>query len=177
VWGRVEGDRIVLEPSFRVETRAALPAGRGEYLLEGLGPDGAPLFSMAFQPMPVPDGLPGEGHFAFAIPLGSFDEGRMVGLRVSGGGRTPGRMESPGGTDRVAPPAPEAGLRPLGGSRVEVTWDAVAFPMALVRDPGTGEILSFARGGSVRVQASAGALELAFSDGIRSTAPVRRSVR
>jgi hypothetical protein len=29
----------------------------------------------------------------------------------------------------------------------------------------------------VRVQAPAGALELAFSDGIRSTAPVRRSVR
>jgi hypothetical protein len=65
----------------------------------------------------------------------------------------------------------------VGGSTVEVTWDAVAFPMALVRDPETGEVLSFARGGSVRIQAPAGALDLAFSDGIRSTAPVRRSVR
>ena len=82
-----------------------------------------------------------------------------------------------GGPEGVAAPEPQARVRTVGGATVEVTWDARTFPMAMVRDPETGQILSFARGGSVRLRAPGATLELVFSDGIRSTTPVRRTVQ
>jgi hypothetical protein len=39
--------------------------------------------------------------------------------------------------------------------------------MALVRDPGTGAVLSFARGGDAVVTARAGDVEVILSDGVR----------
>jgi hypothetical protein len=177
VWGRVEGDRIVLEPAFRVATQATLPSPGGDYLMEGLGRDGVPLFSLAFEPVPVPDGLPGEGHFAFAIPLAHFDDARLAGLRVRGGGRPQGVWVSRSGAEAVAAAEAGLGLEMVGGSVVEMTWDPTKFPMALVRDPATGEVLSFARSGSVRLPLSSTEVEVVFSDGIRSSLPVRRAVR
>jgi hypothetical protein len=49
--------------------------------------------------------------------------------------------------------------------------------MALIRNPATGEVLSFARGGTVRIPTELEALEVSFSDGLRSTEPVVREVR
>jgi hypothetical protein len=40
--------------------------------------------------------------------------------------------------------------------------------MIMVRDPDTGEVLSFARGGRAVVQTSKGLLDLDISDGVRS---------
>ncbi len=145
VWGRVEGDRIVLEPAFEVTTRPVLPEGSGQYRVEAFDRTGGSLLSLAFQPTPVPDSEADEGHFAFAIPLRSLDLTRISGLRVSGGGRSPATRESRVGPEMVAAPQPE--ISSLGGSVVEMTWDANSFPMALVRNPDTGEVISFARGG------------------------------
>jgi hypothetical protein len=175
VWGRMEGDRIVLEPAFEVTTTPALPTGSGEYRLEGLGQMGDRLFSLAFQPIPVPDAGEGDGHFAFAIPLRSFDRAGIAGLRVSGGGRSPASMESRIGPEMVSAPEPE--ITPRGGSVVEVTWDATSFPMALVRDPSTGEVLSFARGGRISLSVSSDEIEVILSDGLKSSGRVRRTVR
>ncbi len=171
----MEGNRIVLEPAFEVSTTPVLPTGSGEYILQGLGPTGETLFSLAFQPIPVPDAGDGDGHFAFAIPLRSFDSARIAELRVSGGGRSPASMESRIGPEMVAAPEPE--FTPRGGSVVEMTWDANSFPMALVRNPATGAVLSFARGGRINISLSAHEIEVIFSDGIRSSERVRRSVR
>ena len=177
VWGRMDGDRIVLEPAFRVTTIPVVPSGTGDYTVEGLGSEGSPLFSLAFQPMPVPDGTSGEGHFAFAIPLRSFDEARLAGLRVRGGGRVQGLLEARRGPGAVSPAEERVEVAPVAGSRVEMTWDARAFPMALVRDAGTGEVLSFARGGAAHLPIASGEVEVILSDGIRSSRPVRRVVR
>lgn len=75
----------------------------------------------------------------------------------------------------VAAPEPEFTSR--GGSMVEMTWDANSFPMALVRNPATGEVLSFARGGRISFSVSSDEIEVIFSDGIKSSERVRRSVR
>jgi hypothetical protein len=40
--------------------------------------------------------------------------------------------------------------------------------MIMVRDPETGEVLSFARGGDVRIWTGKGELDLVASDGVRS---------
>ncbi|MFH1764118.1 MAG: fibronectin type III domain-containing protein [Gemmatimonadota bacterium] len=175
IWGRVERDRIILEPSFEVTTRPVLPEGSGEYRVEAFDRTGGSLLSLAFQPIPVPDSDAEEGHFAFAIPLRSLDLTRISGLRVSGGGRSPATRESRVGPEIVAAPEPE--ISPLGGSVVEMTWDADSFPMALVRNPATGEVISFARGGRISLPVASDEIEVIFSDGLKSSDRIRRAVR
>jgi len=175
VWGRVEGRRIIPEPAFEVNAAPNLPTQTGSYLLEGYWLTGEALFSMAFQPIPVPDAAEGDGHFAFTLPLRSIDRTDLSRLRVSGGGHTPGSMEPRVGPQMVATPEPEFTSR--GGSVVEMRWDGTRFPMALVRNPATGEILSFARDGHANLVTSAGEVEVIFSDGLRNTERIRRRIR
>jgi hypothetical protein len=42
--------------------------------------------------------------------------------------------------------------------------------MVMVRDPDTGEVLSFARGGEVELPTSKGRIDLLVSNGVRSRA-------
>ena len=86
--------------------------------------------------------LPGgdERHFAFVVPLDRASD--LAEIRLVSGGRTITRRLSPA---LAAPSAPAT----LAASRVntqeaEVRWDP-RYPMALVRDAETGQILSFAR--------------------------------
>jgi hypothetical protein len=171
IWGRVDRERVVLEPAFEVMTTPVLPSGSGEYTLEGLSSDGEPLFSFAFQPIAVADAGSGERHFAFALPLRSFSVTRLARIRVSGGGGLSASRERPVGPELAEGPEPR--LSPMGDAGVELTWDGIAFPMALVRDPGTGEILSFARGGRIRLSTAPSGLEIFFSDGIRTSEVIR----
>lgn len=55
-----------------------------------------------------------------------------------------------------------------GPGEVSLRWDAAAHPMVMVRDARSGEILSFARGGSITLPGAAADLELIASDGVRS---------
>lgn len=177
VWGRVDGERIVLEPTFSLVSRPALPTGQGDLLLEGLGDDGSTLFRRTFAPVPVPDAGSGEGHFAFALPLRSLPAGRLAGLRVSGEGRRPAVLESfpeAGPGEGTTPPLRSA-IR--DGSFLELRWETAAYPMALVRDPATGEILSFARGGTARIPVRSGEVELILSRGLGSSEPIRVPMR
>ena len=60
-------------------------------------------------------------------------------------------------------------LEALAASEVRMRWDASGFPLAVVRDPRTGEVLAFGRGGTALLRSDATELELIVSDGIRST--------
>lgn len=175
VWGRVDEGAIVLEPAFQLDAPPSLPSGSGDFVLEGLSPEGHRLFASAFQPIPIPEVGEGSGHFVFVIPRRLLDAGRLGRLRVTGGGRTPATLESRIRPQTVAPIAPT--LTPRGGDVVEVTWDAMSFPMALVRDPATGEILSFARNGRIDLPIQSREIEVVFSDGLRSPERIRRRVR
>ena len=175
VWGRVEEGRIVLEPTFEITTTPVLPMQAGDFLLEGTDGSGESLFTLSFQPTTIPDADTGTSHFAFAIPLRSFDASDLERLRVSGGGRSPATLEPRVGPQRASAPDPE--VAEGAGDSVEITWDGAAFPMALIRDPATGQILSFARNGRISLDAPSGEIELVFSDGLRSREPLRRVVR
>ncbi|HEX7121667.1 MAG TPA: M66 family metalloprotease, partial [Gemmatimonadaceae bacterium] len=48
VWGRMEHDRLVLEPAYEVEAVPTLPSQPGPDLIEGFAADGTRLFSLAF---------------------------------------------------------------------------------------------------------------------------------
>ena len=109
---------------------------------------------------------PAGAQFAFAVPAAagprraarrpctSSVRGRPVAsVRASAGGRSPPRPAS-------RPPGWAAG-------GVGLRWDASAHPMLMVRDPVTGEVLSFARGGRSEIVTDRGELDLQLSTGVR----------
>ena len=172
VWGRIENGQPVLEPAFEIVTRPNLPARGGEYAVEGRAADGSRLFSLPFTPDAVADVQNGARQFAFAIPLAADRAARLAQLRLSGRGREALASRS------AALPAP--GSAPVTVSReadgrIALRWDAVRHPMLLVRDGNTGQIVSFARGGSVQLPADHRTLSVGFSNRVQS-AEVRVAV-
>ena len=47
-------------------------------------------------------------------------------------------------------------------------WDGAAHPMVMVRDPDTGEVLSFARGGDMEIATTKRELDVVLSDRVGS---------
>jgi hypothetical protein len=167
VWGRVRAGVIELEPAFEFDGAPRPPSNSGRYRLEGFRANGSRLFSYAFEPESVADSPDGEAHFAFTLPLAGD---RPASLRVTGPGG-----QAFASTKAGIPGAPglqqgaAARVQSLGADRVELRWDRTQFPMVLVRDPATGQILSFARGGDATIRTFARELDLVYSDGVRSS--------
>ncbi len=168
VWGRVEGDSLVLEPAFRTVAPPSLPAGPGPYRLQGVAESGARVFDLSFRPTPVADAPGGTAVFAFVVPLDASEA--MASIRFSDGLRATERR-----------PAAEAGspvrVEQVDDDRVRLRWDAARLPLVVVRDGETGRVLAFARGGDAEVTARSGrALELVASTGVdgRVVASIRR---
>jgi hypothetical protein len=166
VWGRIVNGRAVLEPAFELMTRPSLPTAPGPYSVEALAADGARLFHLSFDAARIADDPHGGRQFAFTVPLDEAAAARLSGLRLSGSA----------GAAAADRPAPVIGAvrtmetidarRVAGG--VAIRWDAATNPMIMVRDPDTGEVLSFARGGEAVVQTGRTALDLSVSDRVGS---------
>ena len=170
VWGRVTSRGIVLEPAFRVAARADLLPVEGPNRLELMASDGRVLRSTRFDATEVAD-LPGgeERHFAFVLPLDAPTERSLAGLRVLSGQRSASRVPAPNPS-----PDPESELSRVNGEQVQVRWNAARYPMVMVKDATSGQVLSFARGGSARLWARSSDFQLTFSDGVNSvTRPAR----
>ncbi len=161
VWGRVSPDGPVLEPALAVDRGAALPAP-GPHRVVALAADGSELFRVSFaarEAVDLPSGR--EEAFAFVVPAPLALRGEIAELRLVANGRA--AVQRP----RAGPP-PGPDVTRDGAGRTVLRWDASAWPMVLVRDPATGQILSFARGGEVRLARAWDRLDLTFSDGTRS---------
>lgn len=174
LWGRIQNGNVILEPAFIVNAPSRLPARTGPEQLEGLDESGARLFSLSFDGQEVAD-LPSgeERQFAFVVPLASADQARLASLRLTGRGLT--AFQVPVGGARAAAATP-LNTEPPTARRVdgqlEIRWGR-AWPMALIRDAETGQILSFARGGITRVAAGRAGVTLELSEGVSSAAGVR----
>ncbi len=164
VWGRMRDGIVTLEPSFTVTAPVQLPARPGSNRIEGFTTAGRRVFSLSFDAESVAD-LPhgGEQHFAFVLPLDDNERASLSRVQLTARGLTALRS-SPAA---IRAPAAAPSSRRLASGVVELRWDA-AYPMALVRDAATGEILSFARGGVAQVTAPRGALRLDLSSGVAS---------
>jgi hypothetical protein len=168
VWGRIIHGQGVLEPAFQVVTRPSLPAKPGPYSVEGIATDGTSLFSLSFDATEVADGPSGSRHFAFAVPMDQARAARLGSLRLTG----------PAGAATISPRvgalrqtvAPDSIVARREARGVALEWNASVHPMIMVRDPDTGEVLSFARGGKARVWTTKGSLDLVASDGVQSKA-------
>jgi hypothetical protein len=168
VWGRIVDGQAVLEPAFQVVTRPRLPAQSGAYSVEGNAADGSRLFRLSFTPQEVADDPRGNRHFAFAVPLQPSSAARLDAMRLNVPGRRAVSLRAaggraPGAPSAVTPDVRSARVRP---GRVSVRWDAAVHPMAMVRDPSTGQILSFAEGGQAEVATDRDDLDVQLSDGV-----------
>jgi hypothetical protein len=170
VWGRIVDGRAVLEPAFEIVTRPSLPRSRGPYTVEAARDDGSRLFSLSFEAHEVGDSRRDARQFAFAVPLGGISGDQVGSLRLSGPGGEAAAVRAP------AAPGPLAAARAAGtavearavAGGVALRWDAAARPMVMVRDPDTGEVLSFARGGQANVVTTKRTLDLVVSDRVGS---------
>jgi hypothetical protein len=169
VWGHVQDGQIVLEPAFQLYTRPSLPRVRGNYLVEGRDSTGKPIFSLSFAPATVMDVPSPQQNFVFAVPMSSSGAARLSSIRVSGLGQQTEITDSTGiMAEGSSPAAGGVEARRVGNDRVALRWDSRAHPMIMVRDPDTGEILSFARGGEVELTTSKSQVDLNMSTGVRS---------
>ena len=167
VWGRMDGRSLTLEPAFEVETRPSLPAEPGPYTLQGLDAAGAVVFELSFAGEALGHGPSDERHFAFAVPASLAQPQRLERLRLVGPGVPAAEIARPPVAARAqAQAAPVLEARAAGV--VDLRWDAGASPLVVVRDPRTGDVLAFARGGTTAIDTDAAELELILSDGIRS---------
>ncbi|HEX5962669.1 MAG TPA: zinc-dependent metalloprotease family protein [Gemmatimonadales bacterium] len=162
VWGHIRNGELVLEPAFQVNARPSLPPRPGPYNVEARAADGSSLFNVSFTPREIADAPHTQHSFVFAVPISGAQAARLSSLRLSGQGRETVRTTSPAkvGTAQV---------RRSPGGKVAVRWDARTHPMVMVRDAQTGEVLSFARGGSVDVVSFKREVDLVVSDGVKSS--------
>jgi hypothetical protein len=168
VWGQITPSGVVLEPSFEIDARPSLPTRAGPYRIRATDAAGREMFSFSFAGNEI-DHLPNHRLFAFVVPLPA-GQARPAAIRLTANGREAVRRSSllPGPLgDAPMTPGP-ARLNRIGGPRSRLEWDAKAYPMALVRDPATGQILSFARGGRLDIGVPGQELDVTFSDGVNS---------
>jgi hypothetical protein len=175
VWGRIVNGRAVIEPTFHLVTRPVIPSWPGAYSIEGTAGDGSRVFNLSFDPIAAADDERDGKHFAFAVPLDQQGAARLETIRLTGPGIGMAAISASPPSLRATPVKPVSVVRAAAG--IAVGWDAAVHPMIMVRDPGSDEVLSLARGGNVVVPAAGNELELIMSDGVRSSAatvPVRR---
>ncbi|MGH7580184.1 MAG: hypothetical protein ACREM9_08430 [Gemmatimonadales bacterium] len=173
VWGRVVHGRAMLEPAFQVVTRPVLPARPGAWAIEGTAANGSRVFGLSFDPIEVADDARGSRHFAFAVPIDPRMSSALESIRLTGPGVGLAAVSRAPASLRAAPAEPAEVVRVGGG--LALRWDAAAHPMVMVRDRRTGEVLSLARGGNVRLPADGSEVELVMSDGVRSSSAVVRA--
>ena len=171
VWGRMEGNgAIVLEPALRITAPTVLPARGGDFTLAAQDASGRALFSASFSPVELSEDVPGGGaHFAFVIPMSESAYAQLARLTVSGRGRSAERVSRQTETALAAATA-GADIAAEASDRARVKWNAASFPMMVVRDAETGQILSFARGGDMSIATRKSDVELIVTDGVRSAA-------
>jgi hypothetical protein len=177
LFGRITSTGVTLNPAFQLEAPPSLPGEGGPHELRGMAEDGRELFRFSFQgthPAHSPD--PEERHFSFFVPLSDADSEALERIEL----RTPR-----GNALRTSAPMPPEPGPPLGdpdvrmdreGDRTRLRWEQDRFPMAMLRDPETGRVVGFARGGELVApdpERRMDRLEVLLSDGVRSRAAER----
>lgn len=163
VWGRIEGDRVILEPAFRVAVPASAADPAAPLQAEILDRDGRPLVRHGFWPLAL-DHDPGLA-FAVVVPLPSGEA--PSGLRLRSGGKLLAERRSQPAAAPGAVRAAVQAARTAAGT-LELRWTARSHPLAVVSDADSGEILTLGRGGVAEIAARTSRLQITFSDGVDS---------
>ncbi len=172
VWGRITAGGIQLEPALRLAAPTPLAPANSPYRIEGYAADGRLLFDYPIAVEETHNDREREEHFSSAVPLDAVADRDLVRLRLVGPAGSVERRSAQGlaaaGAGRLQLRSPAVALRAPNAVQAGLTWDAATYPVAMVRDAVTGEILSFARGGSAAIWTASRRFDVTFSDGVRS---------
>lgn len=176
VWGRVVNGQIQLEPAFRVNAPVSVGTTSASHRLELLDADGNPLLDTPIEAQRVDHAVAtDERQFAVIVPWSSTLEARLASIRVrdarsplSAVARKSARMTAPGTGGTPVPPQVQAQVDRTTDGRARVTWNTSAYPMAMVRDASTGALMGFVRRSGDAVVTGGRAVDVIFSDGVRS---------
>jgi hypothetical protein len=168
VSGQVKNGQMTLNPAFKVRTISQLPEP-GSHTLQLHDAQGHTLAEVSFDPVEIAD-MPGDPvqYFVFAIPLDSTVETDLAGLRVVKEGSTKAMMAPTMAAAKMVGVREPVSVRMRPG-QAHLSWDPMVHPKVMVRDPRTGEVISFADGGSLDLETDATDLDVTFSDGVHST--------
>lgn len=176
VWGHLEGERMVLQPLVPVKAPPAPPAP-GPFRWEARDAGGTVRLAADFQVLEVADAPGGRlRSFSFIVPLGDVAAADLQAVRIldaqgverARAARPAARPLRVGVPERPVQASDEAGA-------VGLVWDGDRYPLVVVRDAATGELLGFQRGGAGRVWTDRRDLELLACDGVQ--AQVQRFAR
>lgn len=169
VWGRVSDRGVTLEPAFEVDTRPSLPQGGGPLTLSATSASGGALWSFSFEGTAIADSPTHTRTFSFAIPIARARPSEIAALRLAA---PSGEATSRVTTSPATPGAGEVSVARTARPRwVRVRWNAALNPVVMVRDPRTGAVLSFARGGDAEVRTpddSPASVDVLLSNRVRS---------
>lgn len=178
IWGRVTDGRVLLEPAFRVRARPTPRVAKSTYRVVISATDGATLADVPIDVQQVDHVADhDERQFAVVVPWSEALERRVsrlavvdvrspfpAAVRVSAAATSASVTLSA----EAVMPDPSMAVSTTGTNRTTVTWDRARYPMAMVRDAATGEILSFLRGSGNGFADRGQTVELVFSDGVRT---------
>lgn len=176
IWGRVTDGKVTLEPAFRLRAKPSARASKGSHRLAITDMSGATLLNIPLETERVDhDDAHDERHFAVVVPWSEALEQSVADISVIDP-RSPiplaRRSSVTGKTPRaqtaVGMPEPAQSLRRVTSSKASVEWNTTAYPMAMVRDAVSGDILAFLRRTGDGFVDAGRAVDIVFSDGVRS---------
>jgi hypothetical protein len=171
VWGRFDSHGAHLHPAFTLTSRPTLPEEAGPHQLRGVAADGTELFRIRFAGEALGHGTdPGERHFSYFVPLSPVQIEAVERIELTGpAGSAVQERRQRIATEAGVGRTPTARTQRVSAGTVRVAWDDPSgYPMALIRDPDTGRILSFARGGEIHLRSARDRFEVLLSDGVAS---------
>ncbi len=176
VWGRVVNGVIQLEPAFRVIAPVSASTTSASHRLELLDATGATLLDTPIEALRVDHATAtDERQFAVIVPWSSALEERLATIRVRDArspllavARQSARMTAPSTGGTPIAPQLQAQVDRTTTGRARVTWNSAAYPMAMVRDAATGALMGFVRRSGDAVVTGGRAVEVVYSDGVRT---------
>ncbi len=184
VWGRIRNGVVTLEPALRMVTRPVVADRPGAYRLELRDKNGGVLTGFTFNPEVIDHDENAEA-FAFAVPMSLATEARLASIAIVGGANgtvvqtarvamanivgdstsAPATLTADDGITAVTDPGATISR---SGSSNRVTWDDRIWPLALVRDAQTGQVLAYLRTSGDAFIPGGAEVRISFSNGVQS---------
>lgn len=166
VQGLIRDGRAILDPAFQVR-REPIPA-EGDFVLTALDAHGQVLETVPFGPGGLEDlaSESGLGAFTLVLPMTQAMQESLATLRVSHNGVALGERHATGARAHAHPPQAHAARD--GHGLVHLQWDPRGYPWVLVKDAGTGTMITMGSGGRLELPVRAPELECRFSDGLHT---------
>ena len=168
IWGRIEDGKVILEPAFEVPATGVAPEA-GPYTFEAHDALGQTLATIPFDAPEVAD-LPDSSLriFSFVVPMSADLLNTVHSLHILKAQQELASQQPNGLLPQAANLGAAIQMQPLSNHRLQLTWNASAYPVLMLKDAQTGEVRGFLRGGNAIIQDPPAQPQLHISDGVRS---------